>query len=226
MRQTDVQSVPSVKDARLQMRAHNQAGLGAEADRAGGSLRFLSRAAVAFQIVWCARAPSFGAAFSVPSLSYSQRGLSPKPLAPCRPRYNFQIRERSGNGDDGGDDIVPSDDREEGDNFFKQIQRWLVSDEGREDARIYTTSLTFALLMRFFIIEPRFIPSESMVPTFQVGDQLAVEKVTKLIRPQERNEVVVFTPPQAFRDFLDNPDSKRAKEALIKRIVATEVSIF
>jgi hypothetical protein len=66
-----------------------------------------------------------------------------------------------------------------------------------------------------------------MYPTFEVGDQLAVEKVTKRIRPFERNEVVVFNPPKSFRTIVSEQyggeDSGKAKEALIKRIVALEV---
>ena len=105
--------------------------------------------------------------------------------------------------------------------FFDQIREWWNSDEGKEDVKTYTVSLTFALLLRFLIIEPRYIPSLSMFPTFEVGDQLAVEKVTKRIRPFNRNEVVVFNPPQRFREIVGG-SSKKAKEALIKRIVAVE----
>ena len=107
-------------------------------------------------------------------------------------------------------------------NLFEQIREWWSSDEGKEDVKTYTVSLTFALLLRFLIIEPRYIPSLSMFPTFEVGDQLAVEKVTKRIRPFNRNEVVVFNPPQRFREIVGD-SSRKAKEALIKRIVAVEV---
>ena len=68
-----------------------------------------------------------------------------------------------------------------------------------------------------------------MYPTFEVGDQLAVEKVSKRLRPFHRNEVVVFNPPIAFRQVLEgelgSPETvKKAREALIKRIVAVAVS--
>lgn len=107
------------------------------------------------------------------------------------------------------------------DGFFERVRAWWASDEGKEDVKTYTVSLTFALLLRFLIIEPRYIPSLSMFPTFEVGDQLAVEKVTKRIRPFNRNEVVVFNPPQRFREIVGD-SSRKAKEALIKRIVAVE----
>jgi signal peptidase I len=67
------------------------------------------------------------------------------------------------------------------------------------------------------VVEPRYIPSLSMSPTFSVGDQLAVEKVTKRLRPPLRGEVVVFRPPPAFAEIAGE---RKGREALIKRIVA------
>jgi signal peptidase I len=112
-----------------------------------------------------------------------------------------------------------------GNGLFGGIKRWFYSEEGREDVKTYFISLFVALLLRFIIIEPRYIPSLSMYPTFDVGDQLAVEKVTKRLKPFYRNEVVVFNPPEAFRNIMEtqygaDANSGRAKEALIKRIVA------
>lgn len=106
--------------------------------------------------------------------------------------------------------------------FIEQVQEWFASPEGKEDVKTYTVSLGVALLLRLLIIEPRYIPSLSMYPTFEVGDQLAVEKVTKRIRPFNRREVVVFNPPATFRELVGGPTSQKAKEALIKRIVAIE----
>jgi len=104
-------------------------------------------------------------------------------------------------------------------NLIEQIQEWFSSPEGKEDVKTYIISLGIALLLRLLIIEPRYIPSLSMYPTFEVGDQLAVEKVTKRIRPFSRREVVVFNPPETFRELVGD-SSRKAKEALIKRIVA------
>lgn len=114
---------------------------------------------------------------------------------------------------------------EDNSSFFNQVKLWWNSDEGRDDVRTYFVSLFIALFLRFTIIEPRYIPSLSMYPTFDVGDQLAVEKVTKRIKPFYRQEVVVFNPPQTFKDIIVGQygqSAARAKEALIKRIVAIE----
>ena len=105
---------------------------------------------------------------------------------------------------------------------------WLRSEDGKEDVKTYFVALILALLLRFTIIEPRFIPSLSMYPTFEVGDQLAVEKVTKRIKPLYRNEIVVFNPPETFREMMIDQygqSNAKSREALIKRIVAVEVRL-
>jgi len=122
-----------------------------------------------------------------------------------------------------GDNNNNDDDDDE--NFIDTLKNYFKSEEGADDLKTYTVSLTIALLLRFAIVEPRYIPSLSMYPSFDVGDQLAVEKVTKRIRPPNRNEVVVFNPPDKFRQIMDQNyggTSKKAKEALIKRIVGIE----
>jgi len=86
------------------------------------------------------------------------------------------------------------------------------------DVGVVTASLAVSLAVRIFLVEPRFIPSLSMSPTFLVGDQLAVEKISKLTRGPNRGEVVVFNPPPMFNEI----SGRTKKEALIKRVVATE----
>lgn len=135
-------------------------------------------------------------------------------------RFHPQSRTQlfdSSDGDGPWDD-PPKKKKDRG--FFGNIKAWLKSDEGIEEVQTYTASLVLALLLRLLVVEPRYIPSLSMFPTFDIGDQLAVEKVTKRIRPFNRNEVVVFNPPEAFRSYVGE---RRGKDALIKRIVAVEV---
>lgn len=148
------------------------------------------------------------------------------------PRNRFMAK--GGSGDNNFEDPNPGGMRKDeepnqrrGENFFDTLKSWLRSEEGKEDVKTYTTSLVIALLLRLTVIEPRYIPSLSMYPTFEVGDQLAVEKISKRIRPFDRNEVVVFNPPSRFKQIIENNyggSSKKSKEALIKRIVAVAVS--
>lgn len=95
------------------------------------------------------------------------------------------------------------------------VRKWrTLSKESKDDVVTTIVSFSVALLVRLFLIEPRFIPSLSMFPTFDIGDQLLVDKVSKVVRPFQRRDVVVFNPPEAYIDLTGNT------EALIKRIVA------
>lgn len=74
--------------------------------------------------------------------------------------------------------------------------------------------LGLVLVLRSFLIEPFQIPSQSMVPTLQVGDFILVSKWTYGIRlpvlrtkiieidSPERGDVMVFFPPHEDRYFI------------------------
>ena len=76
-----------------------------------------------------------------------------------------------------------------------------------------------ALLLRWQVIEPRWIPSGSMLPTLQLQDRILVEKVTPKLNRQRHqsiglDQIVVFeVPPQLVAAGYD-PNA-----ALIKRVV-------
>ena len=91
-----------------------------------------------------------------------------------------------------------------------------LSKESREDILTTAGSFLFALLVRLLLIEPRFIPSLSMFPTFDIGDQLLVDKISHLTRGYRRRDVVVFNPPLTYVELTGNT------EALIKRVVAVQ----
>jgi signal peptidase I len=73
-----------------------------------------------------------------------------------------------------------------------------------------------ALVLRWAVLEPRWIPSGSMLPALQLQDRVLVEKLrTHLHRPIPIGTVVVFHPPAALLAAGYDP-----KAALIKRVVA------
>ena len=73
-----------------------------------------------------------------------------------------------------------------------------------------------ALVLRWLVLEPRWIPSGSMLPTLQLQDRVLVEKVSRrLHRPLAPGAIVVFHPPTALQAAGYDPDA-----ALIKRVVA------
>jgi len=81
----------------------------------------------------------------------------------------------------------------------------------------FVPTFAFFLAIRLLIVEPRYIPSLSMFPAFEINDQLAVEKVSKWVQPPARRDVVVFDPPDSFWELSAR---KADGEALIKRVVA------
>ena len=73
-----------------------------------------------------------------------------------------------------------------------------------------------ALVLRWALLEPRWIPSGSMLPALQLQDRVLVEKLrARLHRPIPIGTVVVFHPPAALLAAGYDP-----KAALIKRVVA------
>lgn len=83
-----------------------------------------------------------------------------------------------------------------------------------ENIRLLAIALCLALFIRLFVAEPRFIPSDSMLPTLKVGDRLVVEKVSYKLHEPERGDIVVFEPPQALQERGYLPD-----QAFIKRVI-------
>ena len=76
-----------------------------------------------------------------------------------------------------------------------------------------------ALLLRWQVIEPRWIPSGSMLPTLQIHDKILVEKISPRLKNTfqkhlQKQTLIVFRPPELLiRTGYDE------NSALIKRIV-------
>lgn len=83
-----------------------------------------------------------------------------------------------------------------------------------EYSKSFFPILLIVLVLRSFLVEPFQIPSESMVPTLEVGDFILVNKFTYGIRlpvirtkiidinSPERGDVMVFFPPDDKRYFI------------------------
>src|SRR5215831_807065 len=67
----------------------------------------------------------------------------------------------------------------------------------RELPALLLIAFILALLIKSFLVQAFYIPSESMVPTLQVGDRVLVNKLTYRFHPPGRGDVIVFEDPNA-----------------------------
>lgn len=64
-------------------------------------------------------------------------------------------------------------------------------------------AVVLALVIRFFLFEPFYIPSGSMEPTLQVEDKIIVNKIVYRFGEPERGDIIVFKYPlDPSRDYI------------------------
>ena len=79
--------------------------------------------------------------------------------------------------------------------------------------------IAIALIIRWQVLEPRWIPSGSMLPTLQIQDKILVEKITPKITSKSnlskfRNKIIVFNVPEQLIKA-----GYEKNTALIKRVI-------
>ena len=79
--------------------------------------------------------------------------------------------------------------------------------------------ISLALLLRWQVIEPRWIPSGSMLPTLRLQDRILIEKLSPRFshlqnKHLKHDTVIVFNPPKALVEA-----GYAKNQALIKRVV-------
>lgn len=84
----------------------------------------------------------------------------------------------------------------------------------KENLHLLVIALCLALLIRMFVAEPRYIPSDSMLPTLEMGDRLVVEKISYRFHPPATGDIIVFDPPQKLQVLGYAKD-----QAFIKRVI-------
>jgi signal peptidase I len=82
------------------------------------------------------------------------------------------------------------------------------------DAVIYAGILVY-LIIRPYVAQPFYIPSESMVPTLKVGDVVMVGKYSYRFSEPKRFDIVVFRAP----DWALNPWQTPGKTDFVKRLI-------
>jgi signal peptidase I len=71
-------------------------------------------------------------------------------------------------------------------------------------------ALVIALLIKTFLFQAFYIPSESMVPTLKIHDRVLVNKLSYKLHPVHRGDIVVFKAP---------PHADPGIDDLVKRVV-------
>jgi len=91
------------------------------------------------------------------------------------------------------------------------------ADEGRGVGRtvfewvgLVVLALVIALLIKTFLFQAFYIPSESMTPTLKIHDRVLVNKLSYKLHPVHRGDIVVFKAP---------PHADPGIDDLVKRVV-------
>jgi len=96
---------------------------------------------------------------------------------------------------------------------------------------IVAVALGLALGIQAFLVKPFRIPSESMVPTLNVGQRVLVDRVSTRFGEPDRGDVMVFKPPAGADDDVcgveppprggacPRPTKERSDTNFIKRVV-------
>lgn len=84
---------------------------------------------------------------------------------------------------------------------LRTVVEWLVIAGG---------ALLVALVIKTFLLQAFYIPSESMTPTLKVNDRVLVNKLSYDLHPIHRGDIVVFKNP---------PNQGAVTKDLIKRVI-------
>jgi len=96
---------------------------------------------------------------------------------------------------------------------------------------IVAVALGLALGIQAFLVKPFRIPSESMVPTLEIGQRVLVDRISKNFSDYDRDDILVFKPPEgadtnscgvqhSSRMACPRPTDDRSDTNFIKRVVA------
>ena len=83
----------------------------------------------------------------------------------------------------------------------RQVIEWLL---------LIAAALALALLIKAFLLQAFYIPSESMVPTLETNDRVLVNKLSYKLHDVNRGDIIVFEAPE---------DEDQDVKDLVKRVI-------
>lgn len=130
-----------------------------------------------------------------------------------------------------GEDHSPLPEPESGETERAEARPFWVELPG-----LLLTALVVAVLVKTFLVQPFYIPSESMLPTIEVNDRVMVNKLAYRFGDPQVGDIVVFLNPNLTAADLEEtiPEAvirsvleavgvrTRGQDDLIKRVIATE----
>ncbi|HEY6739058.1 MAG TPA: signal peptidase I [Actinopolymorphaceae bacterium] len=79
-------------------------------------------------------------------------------------------------------------------------------------------ALGLALLIKTFLVQAFYIPSESMENTLRINDRVLVNKLSYRIGEVERGDVIVFNGADSWQPEVQTPPPSNAAEGFLRRI--------
>src|SRR5262245_45776449 len=121
---------------------------------------------------------------------------SPPSVPPAPPSSG----DGDGAGGDGTGGAEPAGRKKKPRSVQRTILEWVILLGG---------ALVIALLIKTFLFQAFYIPSESMVPTLKTNDRVLVNKLSYKLHDVNRGDIVVF----------EAPEGEEGAEDLVKRVI-------
>ena len=113
----------------------------------------------------------------------------------------------------------------------EKTKKYFTKENMKAELKELVDTVVFVLIalivIRFFIFEPRIIPSASMHPTLIEKDRLIIERYSRFFTSPEMGDIIVFYPPheqirEGFWNLMARLTGLFCKDiAYIKRVIGT-----